>query len=202
MDPPLSPSAAAGASSKLRDVTRTVTTEAASHIASLKKSERAKAAVERSVAWGADALNDPSATAEKLKQAAGRLWAEDEKVRNLKEKGRDMLESFSQDEEKMRKVGGASPRIGSWGSRHSWTTTRGGYCMKNTKVFIWWHRRVCVVGGFLLSRVGVYPVRGRVRLIRERPPRSPSASRSGGRRNARRVFGRHFPSPCFDFSPP
>ena len=72
MDPPLSPSAAAGAS-KLRDVTRTVTTEAASHIASLKKSDRAKAAVERSVAWGADALNDPGATAEKLKQAAEKV---------------------------------------------------------------------------------------------------------------------------------
>ena len=103
MDPPMSPTGVSGGS-KLRDVGRTVSAEAATHIAKLKKSDRAKQVVEKSVAWGADALEDPTATAEKLKQAAGRLWTEDEKVQALKDRGRNMLENALQDEQKMEKV--------------------------------------------------------------------------------------------------
>ena len=99
----MSPTGAAG-SSKLRDVGRTVSAEAATHINNLKKSDRAKQVVEKSVAWGADALEDPTATAEKLKQAAGRLWTEDEKVQALKDRGKNMLENALQDEQKMEKV--------------------------------------------------------------------------------------------------
>lgn len=104
MDPPMSPTGGAG-SSKLRDVGRTVSAEAATHLKALKKSDRAKQAVEKSVAWTSDALEDPTATAERLKSAAHNLWTEDEKVQQLKDRGRTMLESALQDEGKMEKAG-------------------------------------------------------------------------------------------------
>lgn len=90
--------------SKLRDVGRTVSAEAATHFSKLKKSDRAKQVVEKSVEWGAEAFEDPNATAARLKDAAGKLWSEDEKVQALKDRGRTMLESALQDEQKMEKA--------------------------------------------------------------------------------------------------
>lgn len=103
MDPtdPMSPGAGG---SRLRDVGRTVTSEAAGHIDRLKKSERTKAVVDKTVDWTARALEDPSATADRLKEQAKRLWQEDEKVVAVRERTKEMLDNALQDEEKMQKV--------------------------------------------------------------------------------------------------
>ena len=103
MDPtdPMSPGAGG---SRLRDVGRTVTSEAAGHIDRLKKSERTKAVVDKTVDWTARALEDPSATADRLKEQAKRMWQEDEKVVAVRERTKEMLNNALQDEEKMQKV--------------------------------------------------------------------------------------------------
>ena len=103
MDPtdPMSPWAGG---SRLRDVGRTVTSEAAGHIDRLKKSERTKAVVDKTVDWTARALEDPSATADRLKEQAKRMWQEDEKVVAVRERTKEMLNNAMQDEEKMQKV--------------------------------------------------------------------------------------------------
>jgi len=109
MDPtdPMSPGAGG---SRLRDVGRTVTSEAAGHIDRLKKSERTKAVVDKTVDWTAQALEDPSATAERLKEQAKRLWQEDEKVVAVRERTKEMLNNALHDEEKMQKVRRRPPR--------------------------------------------------------------------------------------------
>jgi|TARA_B110000977_G_scaffold66610_1_gene90572 hypothetical protein len=105
MDPhdPMSPGSGG---SRLRDVGRTVGAEAASHIDRLKKSERTKVVVDKTVDWTAQALEDPSATADRLKEQAKRLWTEDEKVNAVKERTKEMFNNALQDEEKMQKVRG------------------------------------------------------------------------------------------------
>ena len=90
----------------MRDVGRTVGAEAASHIDRLKKSERTKVVVDKTVDWTAQALEDPSATADRLKEQAKRLWTEDEKVNAVKERTKEMFNNALQDEEKMQKVRG------------------------------------------------------------------------------------------------
>ena len=109
MDPtdPMSPGAGG---SRLRDVGRTVTSEAAGHIDRLKKSERTKAVVDKTVDWTAQALEDPSATADRLKEQAKRLWQEDEKVVAVRERTKEMLNNALHDEEKMQKVRRRPPR--------------------------------------------------------------------------------------------
>ena len=109
MDPshPISPGAGG---SRLRDVGRTVTSEAAGHIDRLKKSERTKAVVDKTVDWTARALEDPSATADRLKEQAKRMWQEDEKVVAVRERTKEMLNNALQDEEKMQKVRRRPPR--------------------------------------------------------------------------------------------
>ena len=65
---PISPSGPG--SSKFRDVTRTVSTEAATHLDRLKKSERTKQVVDKTVDWTAEALEDVEGTANRLKAQA------------------------------------------------------------------------------------------------------------------------------------
>ena len=103
MDPrdPMSPGSGG---SRLRDVGRTVTSEAAGHIDRLKKSERTKMVVDKTVDWTAEALNDPGATADRLKEQVNRLWSEDEKVVAAKQRTKEMFENALADEEKMNKV--------------------------------------------------------------------------------------------------
>ena len=90
MDPP------EGGASQLRDVGRTVSGEAMTHLKKLRDSERAKEWTEKSVAWTADALDDPGKT--------WKSWTEDEKVAAWKEKGKSMLDNALLDEEKMEKA--------------------------------------------------------------------------------------------------
>ena len=90
--------------SKLRDVGRTVTAEAASHLDRLKKSERTRAVVDNTVNWTTEALEDPEATAARLRERAAKLWQEDEKVLAVRERTRTMVENALDDEGKMQKV--------------------------------------------------------------------------------------------------
>jgi hypothetical protein len=101
---PLSPSHAHAASSKLQDVGRTVTAEAATHLRRLKESERTKEAIDTATAWASTALEDPS----NLRDAASKMWQEHEKVTEWKEKGKGWVDSTLQDEEKMERVRRAS----------------------------------------------------------------------------------------------
>ena len=89
---PISPSGPG--SSKFRDVTRTVSTEAATHLDRLKKSERTKQVVDKTVDW----------TADRLKAQASKLWSEDEKVKAFRDRTREMVENALEDEEKMQRV--------------------------------------------------------------------------------------------------
>ena len=99
---PISPSGPG--SSKLRDVTRTVSTEAATHLDRLKKSERTKQVVDKTVDWTAEALEDVEGTANRLKEQASKLWAEDEKVKAFRDRTREMVQNALEDEEKMQRV--------------------------------------------------------------------------------------------------
>ena len=121
MDPtdPMSPGAGG---SRLRDVGRTVTSEAAGHIDRLKKSERTKAVVDKTVDWTAQALEDPSATADRLKEQAKRLWQEDEKVVAVRERTKEMLNNALQDEEKMQKVRRRPPQMRECSTRRACPT--------------------------------------------------------------------------------
>ena len=85
---------------KLRDVGRAVTAEAATHLDRLKKSERTKEAVDKSVAFAAEALEDP----DKIKEAARKVWAEDQKVQAIKDRTKTFLENTMESEERMEKV--------------------------------------------------------------------------------------------------
>jgi hypothetical protein len=109
MDPsdPMSP---VSGGSRLRDVGRTVTNEAAGHIERLKKSERTKEVVDKTVDWTAHALEDPTATADLLREQAKRLWQEDEKVVAVRERTKEMFNNALQDEAKMQKVRAHAPR--------------------------------------------------------------------------------------------
>ena len=95
---PVSPTGLGG--SKLRDVGRAVTAEAATHLDRLKKSERTKEAVDKSVAFAAEALEDP----DKIKEAARKVWAEDQKVQAIKDRTKMFLENTMESEERMEKV--------------------------------------------------------------------------------------------------
>lgn len=99
---PISPSGPG--SSKFRDVTRTVSTEAATHLDRLKKSERTKQVVDKTVDWTAEALEDVEGTANRLKAQASKLWSEDEKVKAFRDRTREMVENALEDEEKMQRV--------------------------------------------------------------------------------------------------
>jgi len=96
--PPVSPTGLGG--SKLRDVGRTVSSEAATHLDRLKKSERTKEAVDKSVAFAAEALDDP----DKIKEAARKVWDEDQKVQVIKDRTKMFLENTIESEERMEKV--------------------------------------------------------------------------------------------------
>ena len=96
--PPVSPTGLGG--SKLRDVGRTVSSEAATHLDRLKKSERTKEAVDKSVAFAAEALDDP----DKIKEAARKVWDEDQKVQVIKDRTKMFLENTIEAEERMEKV--------------------------------------------------------------------------------------------------
>ena len=96
--PPVSPTGLGG--SKLRDVGRTGSSEAATHLDRLKKSERTKEAVDKSVAFAAEALDDP----DKIKEAARKVWDEDQKVQVIKDRTKMFLENTIESEERMEKV--------------------------------------------------------------------------------------------------
>ena len=132
MDPtdPMSPGAGG---SRLRDVGRTVTSEAAGHIDRLKKSERTKAVVDKTVDWTAQALEDPSATADRLKEQAKRLWQEDEKVVAVRERTKEMLNNALHDEEKMQKVRRRPPRTRERSTRRACPTVAKPFVSRSTE---------------------------------------------------------------------
>lgn len=112
---PVSPTGLGG--SKLRDVGRAVTAEAATHLDRLKKSERTKEAVDKSVAFAAEALEDP----DKIKEAARKVWAEDQKVQAIKDRTKMFLENTMESEERMEKVSSGDPLAAASRLPRTWT---------------------------------------------------------------------------------